>query len=282
MSLDAPPLRRVSPSTPASDTLRSTDIESLQSRWSHALRSLASRTFILLLSPQVPVSGAILMAEIEDRSLDLVGVGKLAQAIPDTAWEKLVETACQTFTQIFSPITATTGGLGRLIQAKFDRLIEPQKVLAAEVVSRANEKAKSRSGKGVPPKAPIVLAVLEASSIETDETLRDLWANLLAREMLSGMVHPEFTRTLSRLSSYDAQVLAEIATRPKPTVNDARASIFKKSLVRIGVLSLIEGTGFSQELLASLNLIHKPEGLWDLTATGRAFIEAVSDPSISK
>lgn len=222
------------------------------------------------------------MTETEDPSFDIVGVGKLANAIPEKAWERLVDTACQTFTQLLSPITATTGGIGRLIQARFDRLADAQKVLAVEVLSRASEKARKRQRKGVSPKAPIVVAVLEASSIESDETLRGLWANLLAQEITSGTVHPEFTRTLSRLSSTDAQVLAKIATRTKPTVKDVRGNIFKKSLVHIGILGLIENTDFSHELLASLNVIHRVEGLWDLTATGRAFIESVSDPSLSQ
>ncbi len=176
------------------------------------------------------------MSETEDRSLDIVslvivGVGKLAKAIPKKVWKKLVDTACQTFTQLLSPITATTGGLGRLIQAKFDSLVDAQKVLAVGVVYRATEKVKHRSKKGVIPKAPILLTVLEASSIETDETLRELWANLLAQEIASGSVHPEFTRTLSRLSSTDAQVLANIATRDKPTAKDVRGNILEKSEV---------------------------------------------------
>jgi hypothetical protein len=125
-------------------------------------------------------------------------------------------------------------------------------------------------------------AVLEAASIETDDTLRELWANLLAQEIIGGKVHPEFTRTLSRLSSMDAQVLAHIATRDKPTASQLKANIFLKSLVHLGILGMTENPDFSGELLTSLNLIHRPKGLWDLTATGHAFIEAVSDPSLSE
>jgi hypothetical protein len=226
------------------------------------------------------------MAETEDRSLDLLGVGKLAEAIPETAWEKLVDTACQTFTQLVAPFTGTTSGLGRLIQAKFDRWADPQKVLAAHVVSRASEKVKKRKRTGAPPKASVVLEALEASSIETDDTLRELWANLLAQEFIDGKVHPEFTRTLSRLSSMDAQVLAHIATRDKPTTSQLtrqlKDNIFVKSLAHLGIIGMSEGASFSKELLGSLNLIRRREGIWSLTATGHAFIEAVSNPSLSE
>jgi hypothetical protein len=68
----------------------------------------------------------------DEKSLDLTGVGKLAKAIPPSSWNKIVKTACDTFTSIIAPITATTTGLGRLIQAKFDGMVDAQKVLAAD------------------------------------------------------------------------------------------------------------------------------------------------------
>src|SRR5205814_7547549 len=77
----------------------------------------------------------------EDNSLDSVGVGKLAKAIPQKAWLAVVETACETFRSCIAPITKTTSGIGRLIDAKFDRLVDAEKILAADVMSRATEKA---------------------------------------------------------------------------------------------------------------------------------------------
>lgn len=53
----------------------------------------------------------------EDNSLDVVGIGKLAEAVPDESWNRLVDTACCTFNELLAPITSTTGGLGRLITA---------------------------------------------------------------------------------------------------------------------------------------------------------------------
>ena len=40
----------------------------------------------------------------------------LADAISETAWNQIVETACHTFKEVVSPITSLTGGIGRLIR----------------------------------------------------------------------------------------------------------------------------------------------------------------------
>lgn len=214
-------------------------------------------------------------------SLDLVGLGKLAKAIPPKAWDKLVTTACDTFAQCIAPITATTGGLGRLIQAWFDRLVDAQKVLAAEAMSRATKKLpNTRLRSAVLPSGSVLIAALEAASTEINDSLRELWANLLAQELVSGCVHPEFVSILKRMSVSDARTLAKIAAEGDRTISRVKANIFLKSLVQVGVLDFTEGTTFSHEQLAQLNLVARFEGLWNLTETGRAFIEAVSDPSI--
>lgn len=221
------------------------------------------------------------MPQERDFSLDLVGAGKLAKAIPAKAWDKLVTTACDTFTQCIAPITATTGGLGRLIQARFDRLVDAQKVIAAEVVSRASKKASAKRKQDArPPKASLVVTVIEASSLETDETLRELWANLLAQEFIDGTVHPEFVRTLSRMTASDAKALAGFASVGKRTLSRTKINVFVRSLVHVGLLGFEERSIFVTEHLASLHLIEKLGGIWNLSATGRAFIEAVSDPSL--
>jgi hypothetical protein len=59
--------------------------------------------------------------------LDIVGIGKAARAIPAKAWTTVVETACEIFKQLLAPITGTTTGLGRLIEAKFDRLVDAER-----------------------------------------------------------------------------------------------------------------------------------------------------------
>ena len=44
----------------------------------------------------------------EDSGLDLTGAGALANAIPKKGWKKLIDTACDTFSDLIAPITMTT------------------------------------------------------------------------------------------------------------------------------------------------------------------------------
>ncbi len=221
------------------------------------------------------------MTNDPDSSLDLTGVGKLAKAIPPKAWEKLVTTACDTFKECIAPITATTGGLGRLIDAWFERLVDAQKVLVAETMSKASKKAASmRKERAAQPSGSVMIAALAAASNETNGSLRELWSNLIAREMTLGEVHPEFVEILKRMNVADAKTLAHIAKQGDRTLSRVALNIFLKTLIRADLATLVEGSTFSHEQLEKLSLIGRREGLWNLTATGRAFIEAVSDPSV--
>lgn len=223
--------------------------------------------------------------ETSHSSLDVTGIGKAMQSIPPSSWEKIVETACTTFEKIVSPLTETTHGVGRLIQAKFDRLIDAQKVLAVEVIETATHKAKLSTHTVKPPKPQILLQVIENSANETDETLRDLWSNLLAQEMTTQEIHPEVGRILSRLSSQDAQLLAQIAEEPTNFFAAFTKAIFKGIRVK-PLFPMIIGDGdrmtFNQAHLRNLNLIDQYDRVWELTAFGEGFIKAVSDPSLTQ
>lgn len=220
----------------------------------------------------------------DESGLDLVGIGKLAKAVPAKAWTQLVDTACKTFRELLAPVTSTTSGVGRLIDAKFDRLVDAEKVLATETLKRAQSKVQA-SGKSPTGtiKAKVIVATVEASGQETDPVLRELWANLLAQEIMHGTVHPEFPRILARLSAEDAQLLAQIADSEKN-----KSVALKKALVNLAANFTILGvslnlrevggrTTFIHEHLAELNLITYAATQWSLTATGKAFIESVSD-----
>ena len=213
--------------------------------------------------------------------LDLVGIGKVAKAIPAKAWSALVETACSTFRSAIAPFTATTSGLGRLIEAKFDRMVDAEKVLAAQTFARAAEKV-SESGKQISESAKvgIVVSVIEAAAAESDPVLRELWANLLAHELVAGDVHPEFPKVLLRLSAHDAKVLAQIADRETNKsvsfISSLREFTLSFSLAGIELSLPAEGGSFSHEHLANLRLIHRPDRTWVLTRTGAAFIRSVS------
>lgn len=223
----------------------------------------------------------------EENSLDLIGVGKLAKAIPAKSWSQIVDTACLTFREVFAPITSTTSGLGRLIDAKFDRLVDAEKVLVAKAMANAAKKAggKKRTHNRLP-KASILIGSIERTAIETDGVLRELWSNLIAQELIDGSVHPEFLSILSRLSAADAHVLAKIAENEKdPNFKTKKiAARFKVSLVGIvisGADIFREETTFSTEHLSNLGLIGSENGIWSLTLTGKAFISAVSDPTLA-
>jgi len=181
---------------------------------------------------------------------------------------------------LISPLTAITSGTGRLIEAKFDRLVDAEKVIASQTISRATEKASLSSRKRKnEPKPSIILKVIEDSSAEVDKTLRELWTNLVANEFVDGSVHPEFVRILSRLSAVDAQRLIEIAQKSELKMPKIALEILNLIVRQIG-LSQDEPTTFIDVHLSTLNLIEKSDGIWKLTITGRAFLESVSDPSI--
>ena len=129
------------------------------------------------------------------------------KAIPPGAWKRLVDTACNIVESTIAPITETAAGLGKLIEAKFNRLVEVEKVLAGQAISSAKQKAKASGKKQSVPRPQILLQVIEHTASEADSGVRELWSNLLANEMIGVSVHPEIGRVLARLSSEDAQLL---------------------------------------------------------------------------
>ncbi len=219
----------------------------------------------------------------EDTSLDLIGVGKLAKAIPAPAWNRLVKTTCDTFSQLLSPITSTTFGLGQLIQAKFDKMVDVQKVFAADAVRRAKEKVE-RTGR-VPkdkPKAIVLIRAVENASNETDNNLREIWSNLIANEILDNQVHPEFLRILERMSSNDALTLVDIADsdRKDHVKKATHAVVYGLRIMGYNFSALIEeDTDFCREHLQYLHLIRKNSGQWRLTLTGEEFLKSIADPT---
>ena len=221
----------------------------------------------------------------DDSSLDLSGAGKLAQAIPKEGWKKLINTACDTFSDLIAPITKTTAGLGGLIQAKFDAMLDTQKVFAADAVYRAKEKV-DHTGRTVSsiPKAKVLIPSIENASTETNDGLREIWANLIANEMLDANVHPEFPSILNRLSSNDAMVLADIAENNKKAKVKSAAKALAGSIKIIGIsvdFAFEEPGDFSREHLERLGLIKKPQGIWTLTYFGEEFVKAVTDPNFT-
>ncbi|MEM9400836.1 MAG: Abi-alpha family protein, partial [Verrucomicrobiota bacterium] len=171
------------------------------------------------------------------------------------------------------------------IQAKFDAMIDAQKVFAADALSNAKTKVE-KSGREITskPKAKVLIPAIENASLETDDGLRDIWANLIANEMLDGEVHPEFPIVLSRLSSNDAIVLAEIASSNQKDNVKIAAKALNVSIKILGIdvsQLLDEPADFSREHLERLNLITKVQGKWVLTYFGEEFVKSVTDPNFS-
>ena len=183
-----------------------------------------------------------------DKSLDVTGAGKIAKAIPAKAWTRLVDTACNTFEQCLAPLTATTSGVGRFIQAKFDRMVEAEKVLAADILEKATQRASTAEVRPSGPiQANVVVAVLDQAGQQTDVNLRELWANLLAQEIVGGDVHPEVVRILSRLTAQEAQVLAELAEQRKDCSLQVVLKSFTKALDASLSLSILGVTVYARQ-----------------------------------
>lgn len=220
--------------------------------------------------------------DVLGQGIDFTGVGQAMQAIPPSAWGRLVDTVCDRFNDLVAPITATTSGIGRLITAKFDQLLEPEKVLATATFDEAHRRAEA-SGRALhAPQPRLLLDFLDQAGAQADPTARELWANLLARDMVE-TVHPEIARLLSRIGPEDARLLVELASRNRQDNVRMVAKLVVRSLVvSLPYLSMTidheAPTSFAHDHLSRLGLIESRAGEWHLTITGIGFLEAVSGP----
>jgi len=212
-------------------------------------------------------------------TMDSNNLENMASNIPKEAWGKLVDTACETFVKIVYPLTATTEGIGRLIERRFNNLNDEQKIIASKCMEDASNKIKN-SKRNVVEKRPIKPAViyeaLENSENQTDVTIRELWANLLANEFMEGNVHPEIAKILGKITSQDALLLASIAE------NDPQSFSIKVLKILMSTYSLgIFGDKktFNHVHLEKLGLIAEIEKCWYLTVVGKEFIRCASDPT---
>jgi hypothetical protein len=210
-------------------------------------------------------------------------IAEIAKSIPDSVWNRLVQTACDTFDKTVAPLTELTSGIGRLIKTKFDRLLDEEKVLVGETFAKAKQKivASGKEMKGNH-NLNIVLQVVQESCKQTDEKLRDLWANLLATELTEGGVHPEIVSILKRISSEDARVLIKVSENT-PKVNQKFIRTLSHAFLGLGNSTFFgaEEDSFSKKLLENLGLIKKEIPHWKLTEIGIGFIEVVSGLSNS-
>ena len=174
-------------------------------------------------------------------------------------------------------MTATTEGIGKLIQTRFEKLNGQQQIIAAKCIQETKEKVQKRQQKKHTVIKPLVIyEALDNADQQTDETIRSLWSNLLSKEFAEGSVHPEIAKLLSNVTTQDALLLLEIAEKdagPIPVmVLKALASKFT-----LGLLN--EKRSFNHVHLEKLGLIQEIELVWCLTTTGREFMRCVRDPA---
>ena len=147
----------------------------------------------------------------DEISIDLIGLGKIAKAIPSSVYERTSETINSTFEKIIAPITETTSGLGRYIRQKFDNMVEIEKSILVYSIQNAIDKL-NKSGKRVEqissPKS--LIRIMDNVSQETDPLLNVLWTNLLCSQLSNQKSHPFFINTLSSLSAKEALLLESL------------------------------------------------------------------------
>jgi hypothetical protein len=149
---------------------------------------------------------------IDDKSLDLAGIGKLAKAIPDSVYNQTTKTITTTFEKLIAPITETTSGLGRYIRQKFDTMVDIERALFLYSWQNAiNKRAKkNKLSIGHVPAPKTFIKTMEEVSKETDPLLNVLWTNLLYSQLIDQRSHPYFIDILSNLSATEALLLESL------------------------------------------------------------------------
>lgn len=203
----------------------------------------------------------------------------VAKTIPPAAWRRMVDTACVTFEKAVAPLTAATSGAGELIASHFDRLIGLEKINTAEVFRLASKRI---AAAGRQPRREvnlrIITAAIEGSASENDPDLRELWANLIAKEFTAGGVHPVVPRVLAQLTPADAKTLSDLAGQP----NRASEAFFKGrprsasgTKVPPAIIKKFRRETLAHSVLLSLGLIEREGIQLVVSKLGEEFIAAV-------
>jgi hypothetical protein len=199
---------------------------------------------------------------------------EIVKALPKESINEITKVACDTFRKIVYPLTATTKGIGLLIETKFNTLSDAQKILAAEAVKIAAEKvASGRRAKScsINMKPIIFYEALENIDNHVEELQREIWTNVIAREIQTGDVHPEIARILSKLATQDILLLNNIAFNQNKDSFIRFLAHFKNDEA---VLSPVKNS-FNHFYLEELGLIVKDEGKWNTTYKGIEVLNCV-------
>lgn len=216
----------------------------------------------------------------------LESAAQIAKKLPDEALTRVTDTVCITFEQVLAPATALGGGIGRLIEETFDDLSKLRKMYASHVLRLTKEKLRGKAIKPLESPATAI-EVIAAVGTATDPSLQDLWANLLANELVSGGIHPEIPRAMARLTSADAQLLTRIK-RPGPRLTitsslGTPSALASKLVPKQIYFPTAKPDTPSHWILASCGLVRQaPDGRFYLTTLGQSFLAAVADPDAQK
>jgi hypothetical protein len=192
--------------------------------------------------------------------------------IPKEVWGATVEVV----NKLLYPITATTVGVGKLIEQKFSTLNEVQKIIAKQTLSEATEKVskvKKPDFTNVIVKPQVIYTVLENADSQADKFMRSLWANVTARELSEGSVHPEIVRLFSKVTAPDLMVLSELHAE-----SSSRKTIIFKALSSAYTLGIFrDPKSFHHVYLSDLGLIVDLSGKWFITTKGEELMRCISE-----
>lgn len=192
--------------------------------------------------------------------------------IPKEVWCATVDL----INKLLYPVTATTVGVGKLIEHKLLTLNEIQKIIAKKTLEEASEKisnAKISNFNNVVVKPQIIYVVLENVDSQSDDFMRSLWANVTARELTEGSVHPEIARLFSKLTAPDLMVLSELYSQHSSITKlllQALASAYTLGISR-------DPKSFHHVYLAELGLINDVSGKWFVTTKGKELIRCIGE-----
>lgn len=221
------------------------------------------------------------MSETKDNSLDLTGLGKAIEAIPDESWNLVFQTTCKTFSDLVSPLTELGSGVGRWLRQRFDSQIEFEKVLFADGLQKASEQIKIAGRQfGSTINLSTADKLVDGVSTCNDPDLRELWINLLSKELCEEDVHPAMIKALDTLSPADAKRLVELRQNARQHVFPRMRNVGtlqKRSLMNRFFRYVDGPRDLSDTVLKSLGLIEEDEmGVKIVTTFGIQFIAAVS------
>ncbi|MFC5046941.1 Abi-alpha family protein [Aquimarina hainanensis] len=146
------------------------------------------------------------------KSLDLVGLGETAKAIPKEVYVETTKALIDSFNKIVAPITETTSGFGRYIRQKFDNMVDAEKAVGAYTIQKAVEKAQLKGQLNSPKHLKSFVKSFEEASKEVDPTLHEMWENILANQLIDSEFHPRYVNILSNFSASEAELLLRLNT----------------------------------------------------------------------